>query len=470
MVETQQAAALAREFGDRTLLSRALVEQAMLETFIAPETVPATLEQAIEAGRQAEDGWLLGSALSSLAFYWIFDRDQFVRARPLLDELDGLSPSPYWQVWHALCVGIAHGRQGRLAEARAALEAALAGSYELGDPHLESWSVVFTAQVLINQGDYEATRSVLTRSIRWQCRSAFTRQEFVQSRLALLALAQADLPEARRQLDAVGPVLRQCGIPFLMAWCDVLSARLALEDGNLAAARSFHEAASNIATTFDSPWALVEAHDLGGRLARADGDASAAEDLHHHALAIAVEYGFGGVAAETIESLAALAAIGESHNEAARLFGAAQALREAAGQVRWPLDQPSYDADITALRAHLGDEGLARAWNEGLALSLDGAAAYASRARGERKRPSTGWDSLTPTELEVVALAAQGLTNAEIGRRLFIAAGTAKVHLSHVYGKLGVANRAELAAEATARGIGRGSASMGRPRPRPLKG
>lgn len=52
-----------------------------------------------------------------------------------------------------------------------------------------------------------------------------------------------------------------------------------------------------------------------------------------------------------------------------------------------------------------------------------------------------------------MALAAQGLTNAE----LFISAGTAKIHLSHIYAKLGVANRAALAAQATARGIGRPS-------------
>jgi DNA-binding CsgD family transcriptional regulator len=80
-------------------------------------------------------------------------------------------------------------------------------------------------------------------------------------------------------------------------------------------------------------------------------------------------------------------------------------------------------------------------------------ASYASRARGERKRPSRGWAALTPTELEVVALAAHGLKNPEIGQRLFISAGTVRIHLSHVYAKLGVANRMQLATEATARGL-----------------
>ncbi|HEY3239254.1 MAG TPA: LuxR C-terminal-related transcriptional regulator [Acidimicrobiia bacterium] len=150
---------------------------------------------------------------------------------------------------------------------------------------------------------------------------------------------------------------------------------------------------------------------------------------------------------------------GGSYAEAARLFGAADALRHATGQTRWPLDQPAHDADVTQLRAALGDEPFTQLWKEGTALPLDEAASYASRARGERKRPRTGWAALTPAELEVVALAARGLTNAEIGRRLFISGGTARIHLSHVYAKLGVVNRARLAAEATARGIGEGSSA-----------
>ena len=78
-----------------------------------------------------------------------------------------------------------------------------------------------------------------------------------------------------------------------------------------------------------------------------------------------------------------------------------------------------------------------------------------SRARGERKRPSAGWASLTPTEERVVALAAEGLTNSQIAERLFVAPGTIKVHLGHIFTKLGVATRAELAGAATRRSIER---------------
>jgi DNA-binding CsgD family transcriptional regulator len=67
-----------------------------------------------------------------------------------------------------------------------------------------------------------------------------------------------------------------------------------------------------------------------------------------------------------------------------------------------------------------------------------------------RKRPATGWASLTPAELEVARLAGEGLRNDAIARGLFIAPGTVKVHLSHIFAKLGITTRAELAAQAAA--------------------
>jgi DNA-binding CsgD family transcriptional regulator len=84
-------------------------------------------------------------------------------------------------------------------------------------------------------------------------------------------------------------------------------------------------------------------------------------------------------------------------------------------------------------------------------MSLDEAAAYASSARGSRRRPDAGWESLTPTEAEVVRLAVDGLSNPEIGARLFMSRSTVKTHLSHIYAKLGVANRTALAARITSR-------------------
>jgi DNA-binding CsgD family transcriptional regulator len=101
-------------------------------------------------------------------------------------------------------------------------------------------------------------------------------------------------------------------------------------------------------------------------------------------------------------------------------------------------------------RQLLGDDRFTQAW--GQALTLDDAVAYAARKGGGRKRPAAGWASLTPAELEVVRLVGEGLRNDAIARRLFIAPGTVKVHLTHIFAKLGITTRAELAAQAATGG------------------
>src|SRR4029077_7378174 len=96
----------------------------------------------------------------------------------------------------------------------------------------------------------------------------------------------------------------------------------------------------------------------------------------------------------------------------------------------WIADE--VDQDHARAMAELGDD-FQRITAEGRQLDAPAAVAYARRARGERRLPSFGWDSLTPTELEVVRLAAAGLTNPAIGERLFISRGTVKTHLLHVF-------------------------------------
>jgi DNA-binding CsgD family transcriptional regulator len=65
----------------------------------------------------------------------------------------------------------------------------------------------------------------------------------------------------------------------------------------------------------------------------------------------------------------------------------------------------------------------------------------ASASHTEARTPS---DALTPAELRVARLAAEGLTNREIAQALFITTKTAKGHLSRVYHKLGITRRGEL--------------------------
>ena len=72
--------------------------------------------------------------------------------------------------------------------------------------------------------------------------------------------------------------------------------------------------------------------------------------------------------------------------------------------------------------------------------------------------PATSADSrsvldLTPRELEVLRLAAEGLSNCEIGSRLYVTEQTVKFHLGNIYRKMGIANRTEAAHQALRRGL-----------------
>jgi DNA-binding CsgD family transcriptional regulator len=113
-----------------------------------------------------------------------------------------------------------------------------------------------------------------------------------------------------------------------------------------------------------------------------------------------------------------------------------------------------------------GSEAVAL-WDEALGIWEDaGATLPANRVRAHlreagvrrraRSRPSgqTGWGSLTKTEIQVVELCAQGLTNPEIGRRMFISRKTVQTHLAHVFMKLDLSSRVELAVQFRARADG----------------
>jgi predicted ATPase/class 3 adenylate cyclase/DNA-binding CsgD family transcriptional regulator len=187
-------------------------------------------------------------------------------------------------------------------------------------------------------------------------------------------------------------------------------------------------------------------------LTRLEGDLAAAEQRGHDALVAHHAGGFRAQLVHTLEALSGLAAAQGSFVECARLAGAAQALRDDMGYVlRWPYEIELRDSDIAAARAAVGDDAFDAAFAEGRRLDDAAAVAYAQRARGERKRPTIGWDSLTPTEMEVVRLVASGLTNKDVGRELLMGAETVKTHLSHVYDKLGVRSRTALATALAAR-------------------
>jgi len=78
---------------------------------------------------------------------------------------------------------------------------------------------------------------------------------------------------------------------------------------------------------------------------------------------------------------------------------------------------------------------------------------YGIRRRGQAtRRPITGWEALTPTELKVARLVEQGHANPDIAASLFLSRRTVEVHVSHILTKLGVRSRVQIARMAAAHG------------------
>jgi DNA-binding CsgD family transcriptional regulator len=259
--------------------------------------------------------------------------------------------------------------------------------------------------------------------------------------LGTLHLWRGELEEALRWLspeagwtgEATGTYLEAQALPALAAALRRLGRRD--EAGDVAGR------ALELARRLDLPRVVADALSEQALLAHPDR----ALELQHEALGIRVEHGLRRSYPESLEALAGLAARGEQLEHATRLLAAADRARADLRCPRPRIERPGYDAlRATLERAY----GFAGAWDAGAALTADEAVGFARRSRGARDRPASGWASLTPAERDVVRLAVAGLSNPEIGARLFMSRSTVKTHLSHVYGKLGVANRTELAAAA----------------------
>jgi DNA-binding NarL/FixJ family response regulator len=147
------------------------------------------------------------------------------------------------------------------------------------------------------------------------------------------------------------------------------------------------------------------------------------------------------------------------------LLGAATRVREATGIKVEPHNLARYERSLAAVRGILGDEAFAAAQDAGRALPIEEAIAAAdaifaaqSVAAPEPGSPPVVEDpgaraGLSPRELEVVRLVAEGRSNQEIGDALFISQGTARTHVQHILTKLGLDSRAAVAAWAVRHGL-----------------
>jgi predicted ATPase/class 3 adenylate cyclase/DNA-binding CsgD family transcriptional regulator len=442
LAQSEEGLALARQIGDPSLQSRMMVGLGFAATlFGQPAEV---LNEALALADEADDRLAMVFALMSLGVANIMKsppsaRSYFEEAARIAQEAGNEAAARI-----ALSdVGWGMRWQGDLLQAKPFLERAVESAREAGDRMTLAQSLFYLAAVLVETDEraeaLETTRlleaTVLEAGLRlWECTAPLVHSQVI--------LVCGDPVEAvRHARDAVArayvPQMRASALPPL------IEAELA--------AGMFVDAGGHV----DELVALSEAagfrYYLGyglvckARLSRVVGDLVTAETVAHLALSTAADVSAQGRIVDALEVLAGVASDMDSYEEAARLLGAAAGIRESTGYARCVSER---EADLASIRKAIGAERFESTIEQGHSLSIDGAVAYARRGRGERKRPSTGWASLSPAEIQVVDLVRQGLSNPQIGQRLLCSPRTVQAHLAHVFAKLGVTSRAELAARA----------------------
>jgi DNA-binding CsgD family transcriptional regulator len=341
----------------------------------------------------------------------------------------------------------------RLEEARSTLQAGMRLAEDRGvQLHLPSYQV-YLAFERFTAGDWDdaLVEAQAGLELAEEVGETYTRV-YGQIMRSLILLHRNDLPGARGAAEAAEAELSGTAPRYRSHWAQWARALILEADGQAG------QAYAVLAGCWD--WCArqglaLEYRALGPdliRLALAGGDRERAR------AAVAAVAGLAGRNQVPSLAAAALRCRGLADDDAEMLAAAVQAYQPG---IR-PLELAGACEDAGAAYARQGDPDRARplleqalAIYEQLDAGRDLARAEAALRqagirrgrRGPRGRPQFGWASLTPAEQAVADLVADGLTNPQIGARLYISRRTVQTHLVHVFAKLDIASRAQLAAQ-----------------------
>jgi predicted ATPase/class 3 adenylate cyclase len=365
------------------------------------------LEQGLGLAREVGHPWEAAFALHCLGFLFVLQGDDDA-AWPLLEESLGIrrEHGDRWGLyWTLLVMAILAERQDNHAVARALLEECVAICREFGKvPELVALRGLANAARV--QGDVAAARAGYDE-MRAIAQERGDRAALAESLFGVgsVAISQGELGAAYTLFDESLGIGRELGEEWLVAASLEGLGEVARYQGDDAAACAFHEQclamwrAGEPEGTGSSPiyhfkvWPLTAGGSvLGlGRLAQKQGDAERAAALYREGLARYREKRRKPELAKGMEALGSLAVAQGQPERAARLFGAADALREAAGAPMPPVERGDYQREVAAVLAALGKDTFATAWAAGRAMTLEQAIASAlheSAAAGARARPA----------------------------------------------------------------------------------
>jgi non-specific serine/threonine protein kinase len=230
----------------------------------------------------------------------------------------------------------------------------------------------------ILQGDYAAGKTLLR-----ECLMIFREIDdqrnvaYALDSLAYLAIEQGEYPEAEARAREAVSLLRARSSREGLCFSLIHLAIAVRWRGDWVEAHELYGQSLLVARELGTPWEIGTAlREIG--LAECDeGHPDLA--LKHLAEAITILHGLGdrpGVI-ESLEALAAIAAATTAPRRAARLWGAAHALRQAMDGARSAHQTTIYERQVQPVREMLTAEAFDQAWNDGRAMSLVDAVRYA---------------------------------------------------------------------------------------------
>jgi len=438
----EEALAAARQLGDQALVVQSLGTCGML-AFNDPELAQPYFVEAADLARASGDLAALSQLRAYQSFVVTVAGDPIAaqaageEGRDLADTLGDSFMSRYSRTF----LGTALATRGNLAENLLVSRSLVEEARAAGDRPMEAFGLITLAQALSFTGDATAARAAAEAALEIGATLGGFHEDSSYVAAANAALAEGDPTAAKEACDAAWR--HTYPLKELFTRSVVPMADAALGCGDLVAARRWADDTVAVAPGCHQMLALT----ARARVAVAQGEPQQAERDLHDAVATAEHTGGHLHLSNALECLAGLAA-NTNPEHAARLFGAADSMRQRHGEARFKVFQAAHDASLQRAREALGHTAFDDAWTEGKALTTAEAISYAQRGRGARGRPANGWESLTPSERDVVRLVSEGLPNKDIAARLFISARTVQSHLTHVYTKLAVSSRVQLAQEA----------------------